>query len=79
MKDKTNIIHFPDLYDNLNRFRLYSALMELHGEDELHALYQITEALMDYFASIDDPMAEPCRLKALELRALIEEMFEYLD
>jgi hypothetical protein len=53
--------------------------MELHGEDELHALYQITEALMDYFASLDDPMAEPCRLKALELRALVEEMFEYFD
>ena len=51
------------------------ALRELEGEDEYQALCQITNALIEYFQSLDDPWADPCTLKVIELKSYIDEMF----
>jgi len=55
------------------------ALMEMDGNDEHHALHQITDGLIEYFQSLDDPWADPCTLKIIELKALIDEMFSAME
>lgn len=74
--DRSNVIQFPDIIEDLNRYRIYMALMELNGDDEYQALNQIADALMEYFQSLDDPWADPCTIKLIELKALIDEMFQ---
>ena len=74
--DRSNVINFPDLIQDLNRYRIYMALMALESDDEHLALHQITDGLIEYFQSIDDPWADPCTLKIIELKALIDEMFQ---
>lgn len=74
--DRSNVIQFPDIIEDLNRYRIYTALMELSGDDEYQALNQIVDALMEYFQSLDDPWVDPCTIKLIELKALIDEMFQ---
>lgn len=78
-RDQSNVLPFPDVIEDLNRYRIYMALMEMDGNDEHHALHQITDGLIEYFQSIDDPWADPCTLKIIELKALIDEMFSSLE
>ena len=52
------------------------ALMTLESDDEYLALHQITDGLIEYFQSLNDPWADPCTLKIIELKALIDEMFQ---
>lgn len=73
--DQSNLIQFPTVIDDLNKFRIYAALMELNGDDEYHATHQIMDGLIEYFESLDDPWAAPCVVKLIELKALTDEMF----
>lgn len=62
--------------EDINFERITSALMDLEFDKEGEALDTICCALIDHFANIDDDMSDACYIKAVELRALVELMFQ---